>query len=296
MRPQRFCMGLLSLFKRKETPDAEAAAAPDAVAQARTQARRRLIGAAVLLAIGVIGFPLLFETQPRPVRMDIPIEIPRKDGAPPLAIAPAAVPPAAVVAPPAEAPPDAASAPAPRTAARPEAPAAARSASAPSPASAAAGLLTERAGEQGREVPPPAAAKAIAPSAPHAAGQAPAAAASKGVESGAAAPARAASRSDDGTRARAILDGQAGAATPASAPAASTRIVVQVGAYTDAEKLREVRAKVDRLGFKTYTQVVDAEGQRRTRVRVGPFTTKAEADKVAAKLKAAGLPVAMLSL
>ncbi|HEX6017278.1 MAG TPA: SPOR domain-containing protein, partial [Burkholderiaceae bacterium] len=48
------------------------------------RARRRLIGAAALLGIGVIGFPLLFETQPRPIPVDIAIDIPKKDGAPSL--------------------------------------------------------------------------------------------------------------------------------------------------------------------------------------------------------------------
>ena len=42
----------------------------------RKRARHRLIGAGVLVLIGVIGFPLLFDTQPRPIAVDIPIEIP----------------------------------------------------------------------------------------------------------------------------------------------------------------------------------------------------------------------------
>ena len=105
-------MGLLSLFQRHprqdDAPHEPSPAEPDAVAAARTRARRRLIGAAVLLGIGVVGFPLLFETQTRPVPVDIPIEIPRKDGAPPLA-PPAASPAlsaasAAVVLPDAEVP------------------------------------------------------------------------------------------------------------------------------------------------------------------------------------------------
>ena len=55
----------------------------------RTRARApRLIGAVVLVIVGVIGFPLVFETQPRPIPVDIPIEIPRKDGAPALAMPP----------------------------------------------------------------------------------------------------------------------------------------------------------------------------------------------------------------
>ena len=45
-----------------------------------------LVAWPVLLGVGIIGFPLLFETQPRPIAVDIPIEIPRKDNAPPLAM------------------------------------------------------------------------------------------------------------------------------------------------------------------------------------------------------------------
>ncbi|HWH82403.1 MAG TPA: SPOR domain-containing protein, partial [Burkholderiaceae bacterium] len=82
-------MGLLSVFKRSDPPPAAGADTADAVQRARTLARQRLIGAAVLVVIGVIGFPLVFETQPRPIPVDIPIEVPRKDGAPPLVMPPA---------------------------------------------------------------------------------------------------------------------------------------------------------------------------------------------------------------
>ncbi|HRI19083.1 MAG TPA: hypothetical protein PL196_11215, partial [Burkholderiaceae bacterium] len=76
-------MDLLSAFKRKTPPPAGATAGEgvDAVQRARTRARQRLIGAAVLVVAGIIGFPLLFETQPRPIPVDLPIEIPRKEGA-----------------------------------------------------------------------------------------------------------------------------------------------------------------------------------------------------------------------
>lgn len=253
-------MGLLSLFQRQTDPAGDAPAAePDAVAAARTRARRRLIGAAVLLGIGVIGFPLLFETQPRPVPVNIPIEIPRKDGAPPLAppgpspVLSAAS--AAVVVPDAEMPPT-------------------------KPAE-----ITERAADAGREVPPPASAPAMPPAREAvAAAPKPVPAGSKPVAASAPAPA------SDGARAQALLDGQ-----PASA-AGSVRMVVQVGAYTEPAKLKEARQKVEQLGFKIYTQVVEVDGTKRTRVRVGPFATKAEADKAAARIKASGLPVAILTL
>ena len=82
-------MGLLSFLKRRTDTAPNAAGAGESaegVQQARTRARQRLIGAAVLVVIGVIGFPLVFETQPRPIPVDIPIEIPRKEGAAPLVV------------------------------------------------------------------------------------------------------------------------------------------------------------------------------------------------------------------
>ena len=60
------------------------AAAPQSVEAMRTRARHRLIGASVLVLLGVIGFPLLFDSQPRPIAVDIPIEIPDKNAVTPL--------------------------------------------------------------------------------------------------------------------------------------------------------------------------------------------------------------------
>ncbi len=130
-------MGLSSIFKSKAAAKPEAAerGSPDAVQQARTRARRRLIGAGVLLLAGIIGFPLLFETQPRPIAVDIPIEIPRRDGVEPLALpAPreAAAPVDAVPAEPAKPEPEAAAAPPPE----PPAPAAESKTAAAAPSAA----------------------------------------------------------------------------------------------------------------------------------------------------------------
>ena len=62
-----------------------ASAPPPTIEAVRRRARHRLIGASILVAAGVIGFPLLFDSQSRPIAVDIPIEIPGRDGAPPLA-------------------------------------------------------------------------------------------------------------------------------------------------------------------------------------------------------------------
>jgi DedD protein len=50
----------------------------------RRRARHRLIGASVLVVLAVIVFPLLFDTQPRPVAVDIAVDIPDRAAAKPL--------------------------------------------------------------------------------------------------------------------------------------------------------------------------------------------------------------------
>ncbi|HQQ71439.1 MAG TPA: SPOR domain-containing protein, partial [Alicycliphilus sp.] len=51
----------------KGTRRSRASAQAESVEDMRRRARHRLIGAAVLVMIGVVGFPLVFDTQPRPV-------------------------------------------------------------------------------------------------------------------------------------------------------------------------------------------------------------------------------------
>jgi DedD protein len=107
-----------------------------------------------------------------------------------------------------------------------------------------------------------------------------------------------AAKGADAAKAQALLDGKPAAAKPAEKKpdASEGRYVVQVGAYVEAAKLREARQKVESAGFKTYTQVVGAKDAQRTRVRIGPFANKAEAQKAADKLKKLSLPAAILEL
>jgi DedD protein len=77
---------------------------------------------------------------------------------------------------------------------------------------------------------------------------------------------------------------------------ATGRFVVQVGAYSAMGPMRDARAKVEKLGLKTYTQVVETDAGPRTRLRVGPFDTREQADAAAAKLKRADLPANILTL
>ena len=256
-------------FRRAGTAPANnaASASPDSVDVIRKRAKHRLIGASVLVLVGVVGFPLLFDTQPRPIAIDIPIEIPGKNSVKPLVMP--AKPEANVSAGPVGA------APAPVAAALPvpaSAPPSEKVAAASS-LSSKEGILTDK--------------KALAPVAPVLPEPKP--------ETKAAA--KPAAPLDDGARVKALLDGQAAANAEAPASAAvEGRVVVQVGAFADAAKAREVRLRLEKAGLKTYTQVAETKDGKRIRVRVGPFATKAEADKAASKIKTLDLPVSILTL
>ena len=261
--------------KRSRTPQAES------IEVMRRRARHRLIGAAVLVLVGVVGFPLLFDTQPRPIPVDIPIEIPDRNKVAPLVVpAPVADAPAAKPAAPATPEP---------------APTAAAQRPAPSRTAAANGLA------EGEELVPsarPAPAKPTPAPAPAAAAAKPAVkhdAKPPAAPAPSPAPEPKPARADDSARARALLEGRSTEA-PAAAGAEEARFIVQVGAFADAEKAREARTKVERAGLKTYTQVVDTKDGKRTRVRVGPFTNRAEADKAAARIKALDLSASVLTL
>jgi DedD protein len=275
-------MGLFSFLQGSSASDSERTGAGDPVQAARSRARRRLIGAAVLLGVGVIGFPLLFETQPRPIPVDIPIEIPRKEGAPTLPLPPPRVASAA-----------------PAVAGRVSSgvtttePAAAAPASAPAVAAARSEAAPPRSEPTARNDAGTAAPAATTKAAPSKA---------EGTKPEAA---KVDPRADDGARARALLEGQGGAhnkaatvaaAEPDKPDAGTGRFVVQVGAYGAASSARDMRQRVDKLGLKSYTQTAEVDGNKRIRVRVGPFNSRQDAEKAAGTLKAAGLPAAILTL
>jgi DedD protein len=245
------------------------AAQPESVEVMRKRAKHRLIGSAVLVLIGVVGFPLLFDTQPRPIPVDIPIEIPGKGTVKPLAV------PAA----------PAATAPAPAAAAAPTPPA-------PADKVAAAASLAPKEEILSSKPAAAASAPAVKPEAKPEAKPAP-----KPEPKPAVKPEPKPVANADAARASALLNGST--PPPAAKPAAAEaegRLVVQVGAFADVAKAREARLKLEKAGLKTYTQVAETKDGKRIRVRVGPFATKAEAEKAAGKIKSLDLPAAILTL
>ena len=90
-------------------------------------------------------------------------------------------------------------------------------------------------------------------------------------------------------------------AKPAAAPAAKpepqpakpanpagTGFVVQIGAFASAPDALAQRDALRKAGFSAFTDSVPGPNGTLTRVRVGPVMTRAEADALKAKLKAAG--------
>ena len=229
----------------------------------RRRARHRLIGASVLVVVGVVGFPLLFDTQPRPVSVDIAVDIPDRASAKPLV-----------------------------------------DTSTPKPLSASAGLdAKEEVVDTKAEAKPEAKAEAKAEIKPEAAvaGAAGAAAVAAVVPKADAKPelvkaeVKAEVKTDAKAEAKADLKVDAKAAKPTDSKDAG-RFVVQAGTFSDEAKLRETRSKLEKAGISTYTQVIEGKDGRRVRVRVGPFTSRDEADKVARKIKQLSLQPQVLTL
>ncbi len=278
-------------FQRSKSTDSRQVAAgsgdPQALKVARTHARRRLMGALVLLAVAVVGFPLLFETQPRPQQAPVPIEGGIPLGGADVTIASAAAGDAAVVSQ-AAAPPVA-----PDKAAAPAA----------APAPPAKGVATAAAVAAAGSID-----LAMKPAAPTAkAAPTPAKADDRKPEEVKAPPKpdlkpQAKSEPIPDPKPPAKVEPKPAPAAPAPAPAPAQanadnqRWVVQVGAYTNLQRMNETRQKLERLGLKTYISDVNTANGKLTRLRLGPFSSKAEAEAAAAKVKAQGFANNLLAL
>jgi DedD protein len=223
---------------------------PQSIDALRRRARHRLIGASMLVLVGVVGFSLLFDTQPRPIAVDIPIEIPAKT-------APVAAPAASKA---------------------PEAPSVEKSIEkaaeqAPEPVAAAKPVETPAQPEPEKAVavaPPADPPPVLAPAVPNSTGTG-----SKATPSSTESGSGDASNGSDG---------------------GGLRLVVQVGAFAETSRAQEVRQKIERAGMKTYTHVAQTSQGKRIRVRLGPYSNRAEAEKAASRVKALGYPAAILTL
>lgn len=254
---------------------------------ARARARRRLVGMVVLVGAGVIGFPWLFETQPRSMSTDVQIVQAGGDAG--------EVQIAGSSAPAARSPRSVAGRVAVSEIVEPKAPAVAEDPVASQVPAAGArpvepvAKVVDDPVKPKREIEPKPVAKP----------------ASKPVEKPAVKQAdKLAAKDNAKDKAKDQPKAQAKSDKPADKPAdkssdkdkAPTRYVVQFGAFADVNTAHEARMKVERLGIKTYAQQVDTPAGKRIRVRMGPYADKAEAEKTLATLRKSGLSGAVLTL
>jgi DedD protein len=195
--------------------------------QLRKRARRRLIGALVLVTAVAAVLPMVLDSEPRQVSQDVTIRIPSPDSG---EFSSKVVP----------------LAPVPET--KPQPPA---TAAKPAPVPAQDGKTAPKAQPPAAPAPEPVkvAPKPEQPAKP---------AASAAKES-----------------ARADKD--------------KGQFVVQVIALSDAAKAGQIQQQIANAGIKSYTEIVKTEKGDVTRVRAGPFATRAAAEKARDQLKSMGL-------
>lgn len=279
-------MPLLSFLKRQPERASSGATQAVAVEVLKRQALQRLIGAAILVGLGLVIFPWIFDTKPRPLPADTPIVIAHGDGsvsasngsAPvvgmPKTTAPTpeadAGPTVAPTAPPVTSPtpPAASAAPAPHALAAP--------ATVPATVAAVEPAASRARSAHEADRPPPA----------------PVTAATTKSQPQAASSASGGASAAEMARLQAALEGH----TPPPAAGPAQRFAVQVGAYADNARAHEARLKAEKLGLKTYVQGVDTPAGRRIRIRVGPFASQDEAARALSRLKQAGLSGTLVPL
>jgi len=190
----------------------------------KKRARRRLIGATALVLAAVIGLPMIFDSEPKPLTDDIAIQIPSRDksGAPVVADT------------------------APTAPSAPEAPRMSPEIKTESPA---------------LEKLPSVEAVKPAPEKP----------AEKQAE-------KTAEKPHDKS-----------AEKSSSEKSKSPHFVVQAAAVTNKAKADELQNRLKQAGIKSFSQKVSTKDGERYRVRVGPFGSREEADKMRARLSKMGL-------
>jgi len=270
-------------FRSRSAGDAPAAAtrskrkagkeeSADPVLPEKKRARRRLIGAVALVLAVVILLPMVLDSEPRPLADDIAIQIPSKEPLLPLRRLPQHLMPRwqqgagldqkeEIVAP--------ANVPVTPPVVAQAVPAAPAVKPAENPVEKAPEKIAEKPVEKPTDKPEHEKPKAAKPVKPE--------------------PERkpVVKTEDSDARALAILEGKPAADKK---PAASGgKFVIQVAALATQEKIDELRNKLSGAGIKTYTQKVATQSGDRTRIRVGPFGSRDEAEKMRGRINKLGL-------
>ncbi len=302
---------------------------PDEIAlPEKKRARRRLIGAVALVLAAIITLPMVFDSEPKPGSQKISIEIPSKD-TPLVSTNPVrnANSPATAIEPGNEAAISQGIDKAEEIVAAPvpAAPAAAKATVAPKVDDARNVVKVESATAQKtseknteKKIESSAANKTTLPSTlpptptSNKVVQEPAKKVDVKPEPKALAKADTKAKVDadikkenknDAERALALLEGRipssdeaksATKLTSTATPSSTGAYTVQIAALNSPEKIRELQSKLKAASINSYTQKITTKNGEVSRIRVGPFANKAEAEKMRAKLVKLGLNGSLL--
>jgi DedD protein len=237
--------------------------------QLKKRARRRLVGAIVLVSAVAVILPMVLDSEPKSVKQNVDIQIPPTDSpelkTPGLNIGDAAkgkaLPPSATQAEPSTSRSEADS------------------------ASVSRSMSPEPKAD-------PAAARSVEPTSA-------VDAAAETVSRSGAAPTKAITQPELSRKQSVADDGREGARPPggeqpkAAAKDASTTAnaayVVQVAALADSIRVKQLQKQIAGAGVKAYTEVVSTKGGHVTRIRAGPYATREAAEKARTQLKKVGL-------
>ncbi len=219
----------------------------------KKRARRRLIGATALVLAAVIGLPMIFDSEPKPLTDDIAIQIPSRDKSSGASLA---------------------------------------KGSAGQPLSPTA---TEHA-EVARPAPTPPAEPPVAEKLPSAEAIRPQAEkpAVKAEDKPAEKPAdKVVEKATDKPASAKSGPGEGQKEKSATEKTKSAHFILQVAAVANKAKAEELQNRLKQAGIKSYSQKVSTKEGERYRVRVGPFGSRDEADKMRARLSKMGLSAAV---
>jgi DedD protein len=240
--------------RRKRRQDKSAEEPVDPVLPEKKRARRRLIGAIALVLAAVIGLPMFLDSEPKPLAEDITIQIPSKDK------------------------------PLPSTGAREAAP--------PSAGKAAAIAGLDKNEEVIALPGAPAAAPKANPQPPSGTSARPEPKQEHKAEAKVSAQAQQeTAKPDEAARARTLPEAKPepkAEKAKAAFEKKPARYMIQVAALASHEKVNELQGKLKNAGIRSQAQKVATQSGERIRIRVGPFASKEEAEKVRAKLARMG--------
>ncbi|WP_169068913.1 SPOR domain-containing protein [Candidatus Accumulibacter contiguus] len=65
--------------------------------------------------------------------------------------------------------------------------------------------------------------------------------------------------------------------------------MILIGAFVNAENVKQLQSKISAAGVNSYTEVLDSPDGKKTRVRAGPFPNREAAERALEQLKKIGV-------